>query len=95
MPEIKDPVFTKTSPKCSFSMSENERFGLVFAKIGYINSGKGDFKCREVKAVLVTPAMGAWNQVVVPARQPVLARPLNSRLGSWNRFLVPYHDLSF
>jgi hypothetical protein len=38
---IYDPVFAKTSPKGSFSMSENERFfGLVFAKTGSINSGK-------------------------------------------------------
>jgi hypothetical protein len=37
--QFTDPVFEKTSPKRSFSMSENERFGLVFAKTGYINSG--------------------------------------------------------
>ncbi len=29
VPEIIDPVFVKTSPKCSFSMSEYERVGLV------------------------------------------------------------------
>ncbi len=39
MPEFIDPVFTKTSPKCSFSVKGNERFGLVFAKSGSINSG--------------------------------------------------------
>jgi hypothetical protein len=39
VPEFIDPVFTKTSPKRSFSMSENERFGLVFAKTGSIISG--------------------------------------------------------
>jgi hypothetical protein len=27
--EFIDPVFAKTIPKCSFSMIENERFGLV------------------------------------------------------------------
>jgi hypothetical protein len=32
MPEIIDPVFAKTSPKRSFSMSEYELFGLVFTK---------------------------------------------------------------
>ncbi len=32
LPEIIDPVFAKTSPKRSFSMTENERFGLVFTK---------------------------------------------------------------
>jgi hypothetical protein len=39
VPEFIDPVFTKASPKCSFSVIENERFGLVFAKTGLINSG--------------------------------------------------------
>jgi hypothetical protein len=42
VPEIIDPVFAKTSPKCSFCMTENERFGLVFAKTGSINSGTAD-----------------------------------------------------
>jgi hypothetical protein len=32
VPEIIDTVFTKTSPKRSFSMTEYERFGLVFTK---------------------------------------------------------------
>jgi hypothetical protein len=41
VPEFIDPVFTKTSPKRSFSISENERFGLVFVKIGSIISGTG------------------------------------------------------
>ncbi len=34
VPEFIDPVFTKTSPKRSFSVIQNERFGLVFAKTG-------------------------------------------------------------
>ncbi len=49
MPEIIDPVFAKTSQNARFLLSENERFGLVFVKTGSINSGTGDFKCREVK----------------------------------------------
>ncbi len=32
MPEIKDTVFAKTSPQRSYSMTEYERFGLVFTK---------------------------------------------------------------
>jgi hypothetical protein len=32
VPEIIDPVFAKTSPKRSFSMTESEHFGLVFTK---------------------------------------------------------------
>jgi hypothetical protein len=39
MPEFIDPVFTKTSPKRSFSVIQNERFWLVFAKTGTIISG--------------------------------------------------------
>jgi hypothetical protein len=39
VPEFLDPVFAKTSPKHSCSLIENERFGLVFAKTGSINSG--------------------------------------------------------
>ncbi len=42
--EIIDPVFTKTSPKRSFCMTENERFGLVFTKSGSINLGTGKLK---------------------------------------------------
>ncbi len=41
MPEFIDPVFAKTSPKRSFSITENDRFGLVFVKTGSINSGTG------------------------------------------------------
>ncbi len=39
VPEFIDPVFAKTSRKRSFSMTENARFGLVFAKTRSINSG--------------------------------------------------------
>ncbi len=38
VPEFIDPIFAKTSPKRSFSASENQRFGLFFAKTGFINS---------------------------------------------------------
>ena len=34
VPEIIDPVFTKTSQNARFLLSENERFGLVFVKTG-------------------------------------------------------------
>jgi hypothetical protein len=39
VPEFIDPVFAKSSPKRAFSLIENERFGLVFAKTGSINLG--------------------------------------------------------
>ncbi len=41
VPEFIDPVFVKTSPKRSFSVIQNERFGLVFVKTGSIISGTG------------------------------------------------------
>jgi hypothetical protein len=41
VPESIDQVFTKTSPKRSFSVIQNERFGLVFAKTGSIFLGTG------------------------------------------------------
>ncbi len=44
VPEIIEPVFTKTSQNARFLLSENERFGLVFVKTGSINSGTA--KCR-------------------------------------------------
>jgi hypothetical protein len=45
VPEIIEPVFTKTSQYARFLLSENERFGLVFVKTGSINSGNGQFTC--------------------------------------------------
>ncbi len=36
MPEFIDLVFAKISPKRSFPVIENERFGLVFAKTGSV-----------------------------------------------------------
>ncbi len=39
VPEFIDAVFVKTSPKRSFSVIQNERFGLVFVKTGSIISG--------------------------------------------------------
>ncbi len=39
VPKFIDPVFVKTSPKRSFSVIQNERFGLVFVKTGSIISG--------------------------------------------------------
>ena len=52
VPELIDPVFTKTSPKPSFSVIENERFGLVFAKTGSINSDQRQFNYIEDTALI-------------------------------------------
>jgi hypothetical protein len=43
VPKFIDTFFAKTSPKRSFSVIENKRFGLVFAKTGSINSGTDMF----------------------------------------------------
>jgi hypothetical protein len=43
VPEIIDTVFTKTSPIRSFSMTEYERFGLVFTKTRVYKFGHGIF----------------------------------------------------
>ncbi len=41
--EIIDTVFAKTSPKCSFSMTEYARFRLVFTKTRVYKFGHGTF----------------------------------------------------
>ncbi len=53
VPEIIDPVSTKTSPKRSFCMTEYERLGLVFTKTGSINSGTdmGIFSYRPIYGI--------------------------------------------
>jgi hypothetical protein len=45
VPEFIDPVFTKTSPKRSFSLKRKRAFWLVFAKTGSIISGTELFLC--------------------------------------------------
>ena len=42
MPEIIDTVFANTSPKRAFSMTEYERFGLVFTKTRVYKFGHGN-----------------------------------------------------
>jgi hypothetical protein len=45
VPEIIDTVFAKTSPIRSFSMTEYERFGLVFTKTRVYKFGHGSQRC--------------------------------------------------
>ncbi len=70
MPELIDPVFTKTSPKCSFSVIQNERFGLVFAKTGSIISG--------TELEFFYKSMGARNRFIVPGSQDTYAGGIHS-----------------
>jgi hypothetical protein len=51
VPEFIDLVFVKTSPKRSISMTENEHFGLVFAKTGSVISGNGISQCTVQKTI--------------------------------------------
>jgi hypothetical protein len=60
-PEFIDPVFTKTSPKRSFSLNRKRAFWLVFAKTGSIISGTGSIgSCPSVRCKLgphiITPS---------------------------------------
>ncbi len=61
VPEFIDPVFVKTSPKRSFSVIQNERFGLVFVKTGSIISGTG------VKLSVIAQSQG-WERNFVPKK---------------------------
>ncbi len=44
MHEFVCPVFAWTDPGLSFSVIGGKRFGLVFARAGFINSGTVQFK---------------------------------------------------
>jgi hypothetical protein len=49
VPEFIDPRFRENKPKTLvvYSVIENERFGLVFAKTGSIISGTGEYISKE------------------------------------------------
>ncbi len=51
VPEFIDPVFAKKSPKRSFLVIENDRFGLVFAETGSINPGTDRHRRKRLKAM--------------------------------------------
>jgi hypothetical protein len=79
VPEIIDPVFSKTSPKRSFSMTEQERFGLVFTKTRVYKFGHR-YRFSAWRAG-TKPYLSYW-----PARLHRLAKsiPRNRCLGSIN-----------
>ncbi len=52
VPEFIDPVFTKTSPKRSFSLYRKRAYWLVFAKAGSIISGTGLLKRLQNQALV-------------------------------------------
>ncbi len=51
MPEFIDPRFRENKPKRAYSVIENERFGLVFAKTGSIISDTVDVLTRAYPVV--------------------------------------------
>jgi hypothetical protein len=78
VPEFIDPVFAKTSPKRSFSMTKNERFGLVLTKTGSINSGTGGvgFKWGQciLFSVVFTPPLPSHRLCLTPTRAQICKR---------------------
>jgi hypothetical protein len=56
VPEFIDPVFTKTSPKRSFSLNRKRAFWLVVAKTGSLISGTGSLKVKSsgTRAQIIT-----------------------------------------
>jgi hypothetical protein len=98
VPEFIDPVFTKTSPKRSFSLNRKRAFWLVFAKTGSIISGTGEDKshpcvwmaptsvCSDSpEAGVSVPEFSRLRAKVVPARQAALCIAQESI--PWNRCL--------
>jgi hypothetical protein len=51
VPKFLDPVFAKTSLKRSFTVIDNERFGLVFAKNWVYNFGNRSMNCPEPECI--------------------------------------------
>jgi hypothetical protein len=73
VPKFIDPDFAKTRQNRSFSVIENKRFGLVFAKTGSINSGTGKFS--SVKFIFLV-------QKIIVKKASSLIRK-NSKITSW------------
>jgi hypothetical protein len=68
VPEFTDPVYVKTSPKRGFSMTKNERFGLVFTKTGSINSGH---RCLHSPCAYVSDKALRWEAVAAYYRERI------------------------
>jgi hypothetical protein len=75
VPEITDPAFLKTSPKCSFSVIEIERFGLVFMKTGSINSGTGVERCKS-KTFSILSILGFALRSTLPFHRHFIIHPV-------------------
>ncbi len=63
VPEIIDPVFAETSPKRSFSMTEYERFGLVFKKMRVYKFGHCTHWLRLPQPPPLSPSPRIWAHI--------------------------------
>ncbi len=93
MPEFIDQVFAKTSPKRSFSVIQNERFELVFAKTGSINSGTDGCTpcCWNLAAELLAYVLLA---AVLLAAGLIAARLLAAALQTILELCIPEKELA-
>jgi hypothetical protein len=64
VPKFIDPVFTKTSPKHSFSLNRKRAFWLVFVKTGSIISGTGLHSMALVSAVAAVPTAVEFSSAI-------------------------------
>ncbi len=76
VPEFIDRVFVKTSPKRSFLVIENARFGLVLTKTGSINSGTGVDVVKKCKKVTFAVFQRFFNWTQRKRREEVWERDL-------------------
>jgi hypothetical protein len=85
VPEIIDPVFVKTIPKRSFSMTEYERFGLVFTntrvykfghRILYYLYGSGSFYQKAKIGRKTFVFFSLKTDVNIPSKSNLLAEKL-------------------
>ncbi len=95
VPEFIEPVFTKTSPKRSFSLNRKRAFWLVFAKTGSIISGTGEASSPQKEH---TPLQGEIFSTIFsfvghfcpPGSGSESGRPKSIRIRSNNTALLSY-----
>ncbi len=88
MPKIIDPVFAKTSPKRSFSVTEYERVGLVFTKTRVYKFGHWKDRQSLLKQLFqAAPTLSSipfLSGQVVPVTTSVTGHPpLTKQSGQW------------
>ncbi len=91
VPEFIDLVFAKTSRKRSFSMTEHERFGFVFANTGSIHSGTGGGKGYTITSELWTLDSGNENTLTstLLAVEKYIALWVNAGMSECRKKVMP------